>query len=292
MPVVNRTSVMNAADRMILRIRHFARGTYPEADGEPGALPVNRFFLPIRNPNGAACYIEDAFSHETLCPGRAYFIPLFHSARVRLDAELEFLSIQFTLEFCGGMDLFSRLPSLRVLEEESWLRRAEEAYDEREEFVAAALVRGLTEEFAAALMRSMTGEQLALASVVAEFRKELEYLQSHCLATTTVEELAALRGCRREVFSRNFTVAMGIPPKQFLARSLTNRACDLLLRGDRLVREVAFELGFGNEYYFSRFFRKQTGLSPLQFQMHYLSRGRGRVRPGIAAGAEERGGRK
>ena len=54
MPVVNRTSEMNAADRMILRIRHFARGTYPEADGasrtgkqarnEPRRIPDSIFF--------------------------------------------------------------------------------------------------------------------------------------------------------------------------------------------------------------------------------------------------------
>ena len=78
MPVANRIGVMNAADRMVLRIRHFARGTYPEADGTPGALPVNRFFLPIRNPNGKACFMEDAVLHEELRPGFAYFIPLFH----------------------------------------------------------------------------------------------------------------------------------------------------------------------------------------------------------------------
>ena len=66
MPVANRIGVMNAADRMVLRIRHFARGTYPEADGTPGALPVNRFFLPIRNPNGKACFMEDAVLHEVV----------------------------------------------------------------------------------------------------------------------------------------------------------------------------------------------------------------------------------
>lgn len=270
MPVVNRIGVMNAADRMVLRIRHFARGTYPEADGTPGALPVNRFFLPIRNPNGKACFMEDAVLHEELRPGFAYFIPLFHSARVRLDPELEFISIQFTLELSGGVDLFSRIPAIRKMKNESWLRRAEEAYAEKENFVAAAMARSLVEEFAAELLRNMTEEELAFATAFTEFQTELIYIQKHCLATTTVDELAALRGFRREVFSRNFSSALGISPKQFLTRCLVNRACDLLLRGNRLVREVAFELGFANEYYFSRFFKKQTGLPPLRFQNLYL----------------------
>ena len=271
MPVVNRTDAMTVADRMVLRIRHFARGTYPDADGSPGALPVNRFFMPVRNPNGEACYMEDELVHETLRPGYAYFIPLFHSARVRLDAELEFLSIQFTLELYGGVDLFSRIPSIRVIPGASWLARGEAAFAEPDNFISAAKICALTEDFSAHLLGTMTAEQIAFATAFGEFQKELDYIQSHCLATTTVEELAALRGIRREVFSRNFTLSVGISPKQFLTRCLVNRACDLLLRGNRLVREVAFELGFANEYYFSRFFKKQTGLSPLHFQHYYQS---------------------
>ena len=271
MPVVNRIGAMTAADRMVLRIRHFARGTYPEADGSPGALPVNRFFLPIRNPNGDACFLEDGAVHETLRPGCAYFIPLFHSARVRLDAELEFLSIQFTLELFGGVDLFSRIPSIRKIADESWLRRAEAAYAEVENFTAAAMVRALVEEFSAHLLRNMTEEELAFATAFAEFQTELNYIQNRCLATTTVDDLAALRGFRREVFSRKFSSAVGISPKQFLTRCLVNRACDLLLRDGRLVREAAFELGFASEYYFSRFFKKQTGLPPRRFQELYRS---------------------
>lgn len=273
MSIANRDNAMNTADRMILRIRHFAKGTFPEASGKPGALPVNRFFLPIRNPNGKECYIEDARLHYTLRPGCAYFIPLFHNACVCLDRELRFLSIQFTLELFGGVDLFSHVHTIREIADDSWLRRAEAAYAEPNDYISAALVRGLTEEFAALLLSDMTDEQLEFATGFAEFQQELEYIQTHCLATTTVEEVAALRGFRREVFSRNFTSAVGIPPKQFLSRCLMNRACDLLLSGNRLVREVAFELGFSNEYYFSRFFKKQAGVPPHRFQSHYFSHG-------------------
>ena len=87
---------------------------------------------------------------------------------------------------------------------------------------------------------------------------------------TTVEELAAVRGMTRETFSRKFSASLGMTPKQFLTRTLLNRACALLLRGNRLAREVALELGFTNEFYFSRFFRKQTGIPPHRFRKIYL----------------------
>ena len=50
MPVVNLDRIMHTASRMHLQLHHFARGTYPEAAGEPSALPLNRFFSRFPTP--------------------------------------------------------------------------------------------------------------------------------------------------------------------------------------------------------------------------------------------------
>ena len=84
-----------------------------------------------------------------------------------------------------------------------------------------------------------------------------------------MEELAALRKTRRETFTRKFTAATGITPKELLTQAVLNRAGNLLLRGNYRVREVAFELGFSNEFYFSRFFKKHTGMPPHRFKELY-----------------------
>lgn len=269
MPVVNLDKVMHTASRMHLQLHHFARGTYPEAIGEPSALPLNRFFLPVSNPDGDACYIRDRNLCFPLRPGCAYFIPVYHMAEVNLSSRLFFLSIQFTLECYDGVDLFSRCRSIREVEDPLWLERAEEAFRTRETFAAASRLRGITQDFVSFLLESVDGETLESVTRLAEFLPELDYIRSHCSAKTGIEELAAVRGVRREVFSRAFSHASGIPPKQFLTRALLNRACGLLLRGNRQVREVAFELGFANEFYFSRFFRKHTGIPPSRFAKRY-----------------------
>ena len=87
-----------------------------------------------------------------------------------------------------------------------------------------------------------------------------------------MEEVASVRGFRREVFSRNFSQATGMTPKQYIGRVLLNRASDLLINQDCLAREAAFHLGFANEFYFSRFFRKHTGLPPKQYQRLYRAK--------------------
>ncbi len=272
MPVYNRDAVMHTANQIELRIHHFARGTYPEADGSTAALPLNRFFLPIANPHGEACYIADTEKRFPLRPGCAYFIPLHHPAAVRLDRELTFLSIQFTCELYAGVDIFSNLHASMEIDDAGWLRRAEAAFAESNGYAAAAELQAVVRDFTGLLFRRMEPEAFAAVTRFAEFQPELNYIRTHCLATTTVEEVAALRGRRREVFSRNFSRLTGVTPKEFLTRSLVKRACRLLQNSDRLSREVAFELNFTNEFYFSRFFKKHVGISPRRFQQQYIAR--------------------
>lgn len=260
---------INSVNNMQLRINHFAFGTYPEARGGLQALPHNRFFIPVANPNGKKCYICDQASHYTLRAGYAYFIPLFHCAEVCLDDRLTFFSVQFNLELYDGIDLFSHSHAIRALEDISWLERIKEVFENRSPFASASLLAAVTQNFAGILLNGMTEDELMPVTKFTDFLPELDYAKKHCAATTTVQDLISVRGFRREVFTRNFTRAVGISPKQFLTRCLVNRACKLLLRKNLLAREVAFELGFRNEFYFSRFFRKHTGMPPHRYQKFY-----------------------
>ena len=44
----------------------------------------------------------------------------------------------------------------------------------------------------------------------------------------------------------------------------------MLLTTDKLSREIAYILGFTDELYFIRFFKKHTGLTPRQFKENVL----------------------
>ena len=47
---------------------------------------------------------------------------------------------------------------------------------------------------------------------------------------------------------------------------LISEAKDRLKRDDQRVSEVAYDLGFGDLSYFSRLFKKETGMTPNQFK--------------------------
>ncbi len=63
-----------------------------------------------------------------------------------------------------------------------------------------------------------------------------------------------------------FKLCYGVTPKTYLLQIRLQKAKDLLLTTDMLSREIAYALGFTDELYFIRFFKKYIGVTPRQFK--------------------------
>ena len=67
-------------------------------------------------------------------------------------------------------------------------------------------------------------------------------------------------------FIRSFKQYVGIPPLQYLTSIRINKAKELLESTDCPVSEIGSIIGYENPLYFSRIFKKQTGLSPAAYR--------------------------
>ena len=94
----------------------------------------------------------------------------------------------------------------------------------------------------------------------------LQYIARQPVGTITVRELSEMCALSASGFRKLFHQEMEISPIQYIHERTINRALTLLSASDLSISEIAIESGFQDVFYFSRFFRKQMGLSPSQWR--------------------------
>ena len=82
----------------------------------------------------------------------------------------------------------------------------------------------------------------------------------------TVELLAAESGYSVGRFSHLFKETVGQSPHMYLVERRLEKAKDLLIHTHYTIAAVGRAVGFADQNYFSRFFKKQTGVSPTAYR--------------------------
>lgn len=79
------------------------------------------------------------------------------------------------------------------------------------------------------------------------------------------ETLGAELGLSLPHLNDVFKSYTGMTPFQYCLHVKINRAKEILAGGESSVKEIAWKVGFDDQYYFSRLFKKKTGYSPSQW---------------------------
>ena len=98
------------------------------------------------------------------------------------------------------------------------------------------------------------------------------YIETNYSYPITVEDVAAYVGISRSHLFRSFQNYMRKSPKEFLTGYRIKQACRLLRETDLSVSAIAYSVGFENNLYFSKAFRKQKGLSPSEYRARRRNR--------------------
>lgn len=93
-----------------------------------------------------------------------------------------------------------------------------------------------------------------------------QYLQEHACDEINYQHLAGKLFIPLPTLRRRFRRAMGMPMHRYAVEHRVHLAQQLLLSTDKSLQLVADELGYEDMGYFSRQFKKMTGLSPSAFR--------------------------
>lgn len=91
--------------------------------------------------------------------------------------------------------------------------------------------------------------------------RALAYLQAHYTEEITVEQLAGQAGFSANHFTKLFRQRMNLTPSQYLAEQRMRLAKQLIANNVQ-IKAVAQQVGYRDEHYFSRVFKKWEGVAP------------------------------
>jgi len=96
-------------------------------------------------------------------------------------------------------------------------------------------------------------------------RQAMVYIHEHYKDPISRADIAGYLNVNEQYLSRCFHKEVGIGPMTYLGRYRIHQAKKLLSEGRFSVTQVALEVGFSSQSYFSRIFQQETGQTPTAY---------------------------
>jgi transcriptional regulator GlxA family with amidase domain len=85
----------------------------------------------------------------------------------------------------------------------------------------------------------------------------------------TLKDCAQSAGWSEAHFSSIFRRQTNLAPIRYLTRLKIHRACELLKTTDLSMQEIAREIGFEDQFYFSRLFHRHLRMAPTAYRREF-----------------------
>ena len=241
---------------------------YSELGGDwkrrPYSDPFDRLYLIT---DGKA-YVEDNQRRYELLPGHLCLIPSHLVFAHGCYRSVSIWFIHFTAIRDDGTDLFQAL-NKPLLCTPSRFKEIKDSYRLLKQIFPSHTLHDCFME------HSCLFQMLAPCSTHAEenweivkdagkerFQPALRYLEEHLSEPCLVERMAQVMKVDVSSFSRSFKKTFGVTPIKYVRKRRIARAATLLHTSERKLSDIAAELGFCDEFHFSKVFKEVKGRPP------------------------------
>lgn len=92
-----------------------------------------------------------------------------------------------------------------------------------------------------------------------------EFMSQHYNEPLSIRQLAEMADISPKYFGDLFKRTFGMSAMSYLTNIRMNQAKRYLIQSDELLREIAIKVGYCDEFYFSRVFKKEVGMPPSDY---------------------------
>ena len=260
-------------------------------------------FINVISPYYRLYYIEDGTGYinspagrTTLTAGNLFLIPSFTLCDLHCDGYLSQYFVQFFEESPDGISLFghcreiltvpasgididnfkrlleinpgrgiNRSDNPKVYEKDVYYKeytKLNELQTASTQFETQGIILQLLSRFMKSERFGISNQEVIPSAVLAA----ISYIQINIAKPLKVSQLASNANLNTDYFSRIFHHYAGKSPVNFILEKRIERAQYLIITTNIQYGEIARLTGFENQQYFSRIFRKITGLSPKEYR--------------------------
>ena len=232
--------------------------------GEGIASTFNRVYL----PKSGEAFVRCGEETTVMEPGYAYFIPAGTTISFRCDTVMEKIFFHFNLYRPDHYDFFYRLDRIARIPVASSDYEMLERSLMGDRYVDSVSVQLFLMEMIREiqLVNGMTEEIPCYSEYVQD---TLDYIHDHLSAGLRVSELARRLFVSRSYLADLFCKELGVTPGKYIDDQLLLAAQWRLQQTDASMAEISRELGYSDQFYFSRRFKQLCGLTPFTYRKYH-----------------------
>ncbi len=203
-----------------------------------------------------------------LAPGSLLLLPAGLEMQCDLEAEMLQTFAYFKFSYRGALDGFRVLvPERRIIHDPDLADRFRDVVQQTSTASPAALMeaRAVLMRMIAQFLPSQLDENSRIQGIE-RLQPALTYVDENLSSRIRIEQLASAVCLAPNYFISLFSETFGCAPMAYVIEQRIAVARELLYAESRSIEEIAGELGYSNPFYFSRQFRKVTGMSPSEYR--------------------------
>ncbi len=210
-------------------------------------------------------WLETENGSVPLLPGNMYLIPPYYRINLRTEDKIEKFYFHFTTEF-DGIEIFEGLKScLRLPMSKDFLLRFTNIF-ESNEIADLLLFKSIVYETVSIFVRAYLPEIQSRLILASKYKAVLHYIDENLSAILSAKEIAEKLNVSYLSLTRGYRKDNGITLNSFIRSKVIYKAIHLLLQSKKTVKSISEDLGFIDEFYFSRFFKKHMEYSPREYR--------------------------
>ncbi len=226
--------------------------------------------------NGKITYFLEDGSNIEVNEGNVIYLPKGSVYTSYFTDEKNGVVNDYLLEFQevdeekGDFVLFDTVTTLKIRGIEDSFKKA--VASQQSPTFSVVLMKSIAFEIVYRILRSAKNLDLQNSSSFSSISKGIIYMETDVLQEKSISEIAEMCNVCESGFRSLFKQYCGQSPVEYRISVKIEKAKAMLLSGNAGNREISESLGFSDESYFCKLFKRKTGLTPKEFakQHSYL----------------------